>query len=728
MLRAISLWRFFAISVLVSQQIGCGGDGGMGDSTTPTQTPTPRTYSIGGNVSGLAGTGLMLQVSGKDDLAVAADGPFTFSTSFQDASTYSVSVSRQPSNPAQNCLVTRGTGTIAARAVTDVVVTCTTNSYAVGGNVTGLVGTLALRDNGHDLLSISSNGPFTFSTSVASGALYSVEVLTQPPDQQCTLTGASGTIANEDIVNITVACVPTYSLGGTTSGLVGTVVLRSDSGGDLTVSANGPFTLPTQQLNGTRYAVSIVAQPTGQQCTVTSGSGTITLANVTSIRVSCESTYTVAGAVFGLVGTLVLQNNGEDNLTVSRDGSFTFPTALIDDSSYKVTLMSNPDSQRCMVIRGSGVISGGNVSNIKVSCNTLRASRYAYVISVGTTNSPQKSLLQYTIGTDGTLTSMTPGAVATGGSPTAIAVDPSGQHAYVTNIVINDEGDDVEGTVWQYRIGGDGRLAPMTPATVAAGFNPTAIAIDAKGKYAYALNLGPQSNLGPEFFSGSISQYSISPDGSLAPSTPASIALDEENPTAIALDPSGRYAYVTTQDTSTREVRILQYNIDSNGRLTPMIPASFSVDLIGTRVIKADPFGRGVYVLDGAFSRVLQYAIEDNGNLSPLNPSSVFSATLFPSSFAIDPTGQYAFAGAPATISQYSVDASGRLTLSPDSVSTDGAGPMAIDASGKYAYAIVNTEQSNVRQYAIGSDGRLTPLTPAAINTGAGATGIAVSP
>ena len=39
-------------------------------------------------------------------------------------------------------------------------------------------------------------------------------------------------------------------------------------------------------------------------------------------------TYTIGGTVTGLTSTLVLQNNGGDDLTRTADGAFTFATAL----------------------------------------------------------------------------------------------------------------------------------------------------------------------------------------------------------------------------------------------------------------------------------------------------------------------------------------------------------------------------------------------------------------
>ena len=51
--------------------------------------------------------------------------------------------------------------------------------------MSGLSGTVGLLNNGGDDLSISSNGGFTFSTSLVNGASYAVTVGTQPAGQTC---------------------------------------------------------------------------------------------------------------------------------------------------------------------------------------------------------------------------------------------------------------------------------------------------------------------------------------------------------------------------------------------------------------------------------------------------------------------------------------------------------------------------------------------------------------
>jgi len=87
----------------------------------------PASYTIGGSVSGLAGSGLVLRQNGGDALSVAADGSFTFDTPVLDGSPYAVTIAMQPSNPAQTCMVSNGNGTVAGANVDSVVVTCTTD-------------------------------------------------------------------------------------------------------------------------------------------------------------------------------------------------------------------------------------------------------------------------------------------------------------------------------------------------------------------------------------------------------------------------------------------------------------------------------------------------------------------------------------------------------------------------------------------------------------------------
>jgi hypothetical protein len=82
-------------------------------------------------------------------------------------------------------------------------------TYTVGGTVSGLAGAgLVLRDNGGDDLAEAADGAILFPTKIASGATYSVTVLTQPtsPAQTCAVTHGSGTMGSSDVTNVAVSC------------------------------------------------------------------------------------------------------------------------------------------------------------------------------------------------------------------------------------------------------------------------------------------------------------------------------------------------------------------------------------------------------------------------------------------------------------------------------------------------------------------------------------------
>ena len=95
--------------------------------------------------------------------------------------------------------------------------------------------------------------------------------------------------------------------------------------------------------------------PVGVTCAVTGGMGTIGDADVTTVIVNCATnSYTVSGEVSGLNGKATL-SDGTNTITVSANGSFSFPP-LVFDTSYTVTVMTQPAyppyAQTCVVANG----------------------------------------------------------------------------------------------------------------------------------------------------------------------------------------------------------------------------------------------------------------------------------------------------------------------------------------------------------------------------------------
>ena len=116
---------------------GCGG-GDSAPASPPPPPPGSRTVSV--TVSGLRHSydGATLRNNGGDDLRVYANGSYTFATSVTDGGAYAVTVSAQPTGPAQTCTVANSSGTVSGSDITNVAVSCPfPTAYAVGGSVIG---------------------------------------------------------------------------------------------------------------------------------------------------------------------------------------------------------------------------------------------------------------------------------------------------------------------------------------------------------------------------------------------------------------------------------------------------------------------------------------------------------------------------------------------------------------------------------------------------------------
>ena len=187
---------------------------------------------------------------------------------------------------------------------------------SVGGNVSGLTGTVVLLNTvtqknaqgkiikGEDTLTVTTNGPFNFGLQIAYGSGYAVTVKTDPQGQHCTVTGGAGPdgkplTASGNVKSIAVTCGSDVTVGGTVSGLTGTVVLlntatykdalgtvikREDT---LATASNGTFTFTAPVQNGAVYGVLVKDQPVGQSCSTENYTG-IATDDVTNVVVVCK--------------------------------------------------------------------------------------------------------------------------------------------------------------------------------------------------------------------------------------------------------------------------------------------------------------------------------------------------------------------------------------------------------------------------------------------------------
>lgn len=199
-----------------------GGSGTAKANVTNVTVSCVLSYTLGGTVTGVVGTGLTLQNTGGEKLLIsAANGnqAFTFTNLVPTGFAYTVTVFTQPTGPVQTCVVSAGTGSGTATAnVTSVVVTCPAVTYSVGGTVVGLQGVLpnngpltdssfVVQNNLGNSLIITQNGPFTFATPEALNDQFQISIFHGPSTQSdgCTLWDYKG-VVTASITDIVVDC------------------------------------------------------------------------------------------------------------------------------------------------------------------------------------------------------------------------------------------------------------------------------------------------------------------------------------------------------------------------------------------------------------------------------------------------------------------------------------------------------------------------------------------
>lgn len=712
--RGIALGRLVAGAALSLSLAACGG--GAGHGTPALSSLAIHTYRVSGTLTGLsAGTSVVLQVNGRR-IQATKNGGFFVSNSIPRGTTYHVSVVTQPTG--ETCVVSNGTGVIDKRNAINVTVACTANpqvTYTVGGTVSGLSGTLQLLDNGNDAVAIPSDGAFTFPQALFDKASYSVTLGSpEPAGQTCTIASGAGTIAGANVSNVTVTCVTntppppaaTYTLGGTVSGLSGTVVL-STGAQSLSISANGTYTFPTPLASGASYAVTVTTKPVGQTCSVTNGTGMIGNANVANVAVTCATnTYSIGGTLSGLIAgpglSVVLQNNGSDNLTLTGDGAFTFASQVATAAAYNVTVQAQPAHQTCSVSNGAGTVANSDVTGIGVAC--VANPQFVYVANGG-----DNTVSAFSINTStGALTPVPGSPFVAGASPSSIAVNASGTFAYVTNSSDN--------TVSAYAIDAStGALTPVPGSPFATGSIPNAVTVNPAGTYVYVANLNDST----------LSAYSIGANGALTP-VPGSPFATASYPSSIAINPAGTLAYVADDSNST----VSAYSIGANGVLTQIAGSPFSAGTTPSISVAINPAGTVVYLANNGDNNVSADSIGPSGSLTPVAGSS-FTAGSQPTGVTISPSGAFVYVtnGGDNTIWAYDVGAAGALTPMAGSPFAAGVSPNAVTISptGAFAY-VANWGDNTVSAYSINSStGALTAVPGSPFAAGVNPAAIAVA-
>jgi 6-phosphogluconolactonase (cycloisomerase 2 family) len=418
-------------------------------------------YTVGGTLTGLGGSGLVLQDNAGDDLSIDANGSFAFSTGIAKGGAYAVTVAAQPTNPAQQCVVHNGTGTIDKAAVTHVIVSCSQP------------GTFAF------VTDRTSNDVAAFAIDASSGAL--TPVPGSPFGAGGTAPAAVAVDWNRQylyVVNSTSNTVAVFTIDAGTGALgeVGTPVATGGGPVAVYIEPSDQYLYVANRGDGTISAYSIDPS-TGSLTSLagspfTAGTGTAALqtdpggnflyaANAGASDVAVFSIDPASGVLAGIAGSPFAAGVEPVSLAVDPGGAHAY---VADGTGNGITAFAIDAATGALTPVSGSPFTTGSSSATSIAVDP--AGSHVYAADASRVN--QVAVFAIEPSTGALMLDETIGA---GALPAAVAVDPSGNFVYVAN---QDAGDvSVYATA-----SGAGTLTAVSVGPFTAGAGPVAIAID----------------------------------------------------------------------------------------------------------------------------------------------------------------------------------------------------------------------------------------------------------
>ncbi len=309
----------------------------------------------------------------------------------------------------------------------------------------------------------------------------------------------------------------------------------------------------------------------------------------------------------------------------------------------------------------------------------------------------------------GRLTELLP-RVASNGSPTSVAVHPNKKFVYVTNggrAAIN-AGPSLAALSID---GTTGALTLLGNTPLAPGSSPLAVAIDPSGKFAFVAHQAANY----------VSVFSIDPSTGATTAVSGSPFATPQGPSSVVAHPNGKFLYVSASG------QVAVFAIGADGALTSAEGSPFAARN-NMFWMTMDPAGKFLFAVERQDNAVLVYAVNDTtGALTPVT-GSPFRAGPGVSGVAVDPAGKFLFVSTASDggVSVFTIGATGALTQLRSFGAIVTAFAVILDPSGKFLY--VPGQQANaVAALAIDPDsGGLTRLDqaffPAGVQPQRGAT------
>ena len=266
----------------------------------------------------------------------------------------------------------------------------------------------------------------------------------------------------------------------------------------------------------------------------------------------------------------------------------------------------------------------------------------------------------------GAITQLSDSPIPSGGNnPVGLVAAPNGLALYVLN---HDTS-----TVVQYNIGTDGKLYAANTYNVVQGNGligsfPTAAAIDPSGKFLYITFTYQNGFTTVKPGPGGVAIFPINADNSLA--TPVitnglPYIPVGNNPVGIVTSKVGHYVYVIDDEIPTSGApfgMLLAFSQNTTTGVLTTIPG-FTAGVTPSSIVE-DPTGKFIYVSDSATNQIIGY-LTASGVPTPIMNNGPYSAGLFPEGLTIDPRGAFVYVAnfAASTVQGYAINqATGALS------------------------------------------------------------------
>ncbi len=453
-----TLWLLAAV-LAVTVLTGCGSGSGNSPGGCLIGCGPPQ-VGLNGTLSGLVGSGLELQnvaVPGTLFNGAGSNGTNVLFASATTNSAYNLTVKSQPTNPAQTCVVTNGTGTAGTSDVTNIAVTCTTIpprfAYVV--------------NRGSNNVSAYGIDATTGTLAAIAGSPFPVGTL--PVAIAADQTGHFVYVVNQ--ADETISAFTIDHSSGALTPVTGSPFASGSGPTSVAIDPTSSFIYVTNGAANTlsEYAITAVsgaltAVPGSPFPTGASPSSVVVPSDENVVLVANQSDGTIS--VFGPLGDGGLTPNIVPPLvTGTGPGSLAMD---ISDHLYVANIASDTLSAFGEIFTNEPNTATGSYSTgstpISVAISPL--DNFVYVANQGSNNISAFALDAMT----GALMPLAESPFAAADEPSAVAVDPTGSFLYVVNAAAgNVSVDAIDPTT--------GALSAVNGSPYAAGTNPSAIAI-----------------------------------------------------------------------------------------------------------------------------------------------------------------------------------------------------------------------------------------------------------